>query len=412
MSPVKRLLKDRRGSIAMVVAAATPVLVGGMGLSVDTVQWTLAKRELQRQADSGAIAGAYSLAQGADVDAAVTDDLGRNEAMGTNEAPVIENAPTAGAFAGDDRAVRVVLATALDLPFSRLFLDGPVRVTADATAAAVANGEYCALSLETEDRAGIEMGGSSTVDLACGMATNSPSSTAVDAFGSSEIIASPISAVGYIAPSSNYADGTEIISYSVAQPDPFSGLANPVISGTVQNGNVNPKQNKTLSPGVYKGMDLKGTVTLNPGVYYIDGGTFSVGSQAKVTGSNVTIILTSATAASNPNSVATANINGGAEINLTASSTGTYAGILFYQDRRAAKGSTNKINGNSNSGYQGAFYFPNQELEFTGTSGMEIDCIQMVALRLDFSGNSTVRNICPAGSGAQAFIGTAVRLVG
>jgi hypothetical protein len=287
-----------------------------------------------------------------------------------------------------------------------------VRVAADATAAAVANGNYCALSLETANRTGIEMGGNTNVNLSCGMATNSPSSTAVSAFGSSVIAASPISAVGYVAPSSNFGPGTEIISYSVAQPDPFRSLANPVPTGP--NRTVSGKQTQTLDPGVYKnGMDLKNNVKLNPGVYYVDGGSLKIGSQAKVTGEGVTIILTSATAASNPSSIASVDINGGADVRLKATTSGTFAGLLFYQDRRARDSNqANKINGNSNSEYQGAFYFPSQELEFTGNSGMKIDCIQMVALRLDFSGNSRVRNICPNGSGAQAFIGTAVRLVG
>jgi hypothetical protein len=412
MGPLNRLLNDRRGAIATVMAIATPALIGGMGLSVDTIQWTLSKRQLQRQADSGAIAGAYSLAQGAPVQAAVFNDLARNPVLGDAEGPIIQNAPTAGPSAGDARAVRVVLRTNMDLPFSRVFLDAPVRIRAEATAAAVANGNYCALSLETRDRTGIEMGGNSTVDLNCGMATNSPSNNAVSAFGSSTVIASPISAVGYVAPSSNYSTGTKLISYSVAQPDPFAHLANPVPTGP--NRTVTGANNQTLNPGVYKnGMDLKRNVTLNPGVYYVDGGELKIGSQANVQGTGVTIILTSATAGSNPNSIATVSINGGAKVNLKATTSGTYAGVLFYQDRRAVDSNqANKINGNSSSAYQGAFYFPKQELEFTGNSGMEIDCIQMVALRLDFSGNSRVRNICPVGSGAQAFIGTAVRLVG
>jgi hypothetical protein len=132
-----------------------------------------------------------------------------------------------------------------------------------------------------------------------------------------------------------------------------------------------------------------------------------------VNGEGVVIILTSQTAASNPGSIATLTINGGAKVNLSAPTSGTYKGVLFYQDRRATNaGQTNKINGNSNSSYQGAIYFPGTTVEFTGTQGMTIDCIQLVARRLSFIGNSMVRNVCPPGYQAADFTGTAVRLVG
>lgn len=412
MSPLCNLPKDRRGAVAMVLALSMPVLIGGMGLGIDTIQWTLAKRELQRQADSGAIAGAYSLAQGANVLSAVQSDLARNSSF-TLTQTIIENAPNAGPEAGNVRAVRVVLATEMNLPFSGFLRDGPVVIPAEATASMVSNGQYCALSLENTTATGITMWGSATVSLGCGMATNSRGNTAVAAGGSSQITASPIAAVGVVPASNNYGPGTERISYSIAQPDPFAGLPTPTVSSNTSNGNVNSNQTRTLNPGTYKGMDLKGTVTLNPGVYVIDGGSLSIGSQARVTGDGVTFVLTSANAGSNPNSIATVSMNGGAQLNLKAPSSGTYKGVLIYQDRRAPMtNQSNKINGNSQSLFEGAIYMPGQEVEFTGTTGMNTNCLQLVARRITWSGNSSISNVCPPSSGAQAFTGTAVRLVG
>jgi Flp pilus assembly protein TadG len=412
MGPFVRLVQDRRGAVAMILALSTPVLIGSVGLGVDTIQWTLARRELQRQADSAAIAGAYSLAQGASVQDAVTNDLARNASFTLSET-VVENAPTAGPQAGNARAVRVALATEMNLPFSGIMMDGPVEIPAEATAQMVSNGQYCALSLEQGTATGITMWGSSTVNLGCGMATNSRGTTAVAAGGSSSITASPVAAVGVVPASNNYGAGTERISYSVAQPDPFAGLPQPTVVGGYSNGNVNSNQTRTLNPGNYRGMDLKGNVTLNPGVYVIDGGSLSIGSQARVTGSGVTFILTSSTAGSNPNSIATVDMNGGAQLNLTAPASGTYQGVLIYQDRRAPlTNQSNKINGNSNSLLQGAIYMAGQEVEFTGTSGMNTNCLQLVSRRITWNGNSRINNVCPAGSGSQSFTGTAIRLVG
>ncbi|WP_374387403.1 pilus assembly protein TadG-related protein [Sandaracinobacter sp.] len=269
MSPAKRLLKDRKGAVALIMAAATPIIVGGLGLSIDTIQWTLTKRQMQRQADSGAIAGAYGLAQGRNVAAVVADDLARNAYVDLTNDPVVENAPTAGPQAGNTRAVRVALSTNVNLPFTGFFLNGPLTIPAEATASLVANGEFCALSLETANATGITLWGSSTVDLGCGMATNSVSANAVVAGGSSTVSATPIAAVGGVPQSSNYAPGTVLIPYAVPQPDPFLALPDPVVSGAAQNGNVNSNQTRTLNPGTYNGMDLKGTVTLNPGTYVI-----------------------------------------------------------------------------------------------------------------------------------------------
>lgn len=413
MSPAKRLLKDRKGAVALIMAAATPIIVGGLGLSIDTIQWTLTKRQMQRQADSGAIAGAYGLAQGRSVAAVVADDLARNAFVDLTNDPVVENAPTAGPQAGNSRAVRVALSTNVNLPFTGFFLNGPLTIPAEATASLVANGEFCALSLETANATGITLWGNSTVNLGCGMATNSVSANAVAAGGSSTVSATPIAAVGGVPQSSNYAPGTVLIPYAVPQPDPFLALPDPTVSGGVQNGNVNSNQTRTLNPGTYNGMDLKGNVTLNPGTYVIDGGDLSIGAQAKVTGSGVTFVLTSKTAATNPNSIGQIKMNGGATVNLTAPSSGTYQGVLIYQDRRAAlSNQSNKVNGNSASKLQGAVYVASQEVEFTGTTGLNTNCFQLVARRITWSGNSAITNVCPAGSGAQSFTGTAVRLVG
>lgn len=406
----RKLLKDRTGAMAVVIAASLPVFLGGVALAVDVAQWTLAKRTLQRQADSAALAGVYAIAQGADAVQSVTRDLALNNGYRLDGAPVIERGPSVGPYAGDNNAVRVALATAMRLPFASLFIPEGVRVGAEATAAFISTGPACVLALENSDTAGITMGGNAVVDLNCAMITNSVAPEAVVGFGSASINASPIAAAGGIAESDNFADDTVLLPYSLAQPDPYADLPDPLIPGGNGRMQVQPGRSGTFDPGTYTRVDIKGTATLNPGVYYIDGGSFDVGSQAVVNAQGVTIILTSRNAASNPGSVAGVDINGGATLNMTASTSGTYSGILFYQDRLATN-QTHKINGNAESTLQGALYFPKSTIQFNGTMGMTINCIQMVARRLVFSGTSNVTNICPPNEGAQAFQAFVVRLV-
>jgi len=55
----RRLRKNRKGNILVIAGAALPIVVGSAGMATDTIQWVLWKRQLQRAADSAAIAAVY-----------------------------------------------------------------------------------------------------------------------------------------------------------------------------------------------------------------------------------------------------------------------------------------------------------------------------------------------------------------
>jgi hypothetical protein len=160
-------------------------------------------------------------------------------------------------------------------------------------------------------------------------------------------------------------------------------------------------------------LQLDGTSTLK-GVIYIDGGGVNIGTTANVTCDECTIIL------SNHDSSPTATIgnfkvDGSPQMHMVAPRSGPYKGILIYQDRRAIDGTgtnyDNKLTGSSTSYFEGAFYFPKQDLEFSGNTGMNTNCLQLVSLRVTFTGSSAISNSCPTNSGALSFVGKRVRLV-
>src|SRR5438309_7245776 len=64
----RKLWHDRRGNALVIAGAALPLVIGSAGLASDTVQWAMWKRELQRMADSAALAGAYAKAEGTTLD--------------------------------------------------------------------------------------------------------------------------------------------------------------------------------------------------------------------------------------------------------------------------------------------------------------------------------------------------------
>ena len=407
------LIKDRAGSLATMTALLMPVMIGAAGLASDTVQWTLMRRAMQRQADSAALAGAFALSQSRTVTDTVTTDMAKNSNFQLTST-VIENAPSSGPYAGNTSAVRVRLAGTARLPFTGFFMKSGVTVSVEATAGLVQDGDFCILALDNSNTVGITNIGNTTVDAKCGMHSNSTADPAVSGQGRATITASPVSAVGNVYSTSQFKPGTVFMPYNVTQRDPFAYLPTPSISPGGSSVSVQPNQTRTLNPGIYSSMDLKGTVTLNPGTYYIDGGSLSFGSQAVVTGTGVTFVLTKSGLAANATSsaIATLSMNGGAKVTLTAPSSGTFMGVLMYQDRRTtALSNMITINGNSASKIQGALYFPQNEVRFNGTTGMNINCLQMVAYRFTFTGNSSITNVCPANEGSSTFKGTAVRLM-
>ena len=422
----RKLMRDRRGNALVIAGAALPLVIGSAGLASDTIQWTLWKRQLQRGADSAAIAGVYDrIYNNGDtgtVTTTVNTDLGKNNHVGINLLagfPQVSYPADTAQFRG---AVRVRLQIQKTLGFSSVFLANAPIITADATAATIPTGVYCVVSLEETNATGITATGNADINLGCGMITNSTSLTAAIATGSSDVIATPIAAVGDIQDSDNW-NNAELLPFTVKEDDPYSSLNPPSFTPCQGNSNklsVNSNEsadrsvtdaNKTVC---VSGMDLKGTVKLGSNtVYVIDGGDFSTGAQADVSCSGCTIILTNSNAGS-PVTIGTVDMNGGAKIDMTPpNSGGAFDGILFYQDRRAPTGTSAKniINGNSSSIFGGAFYFPRQQLQINGTASLNFNCAQFVARTVDFSGNGSINNNCPGGYGNKQIMGRHVRLV-
>jgi len=416
---MKSLWRDKRGNALVIAAAALPLVLGSAGLASDTIEWALWKRQLQRAADSAALAGVYAKVESQSYTDAITTDLARNNHVGIATVVTPSNPPSSGAYTSDNMAVRVSLAVQKRLSFSSLFLRTAPTIRATATATIVPAGKYCVVSLENTSVTGINATGSTDVNLGCGMITNSVSLNAAVATGSSEVIASPIAAVGGIPASTHWGPGTVLQPFTIAQDDPFAAV-NPPSGQSCNGGAANVNNNQTQNFGTdsnsvtcVTGLTIAGTSTLR-GTIYVDGGNVRIGTSANVTCDHCTIVLT------NHDNSPTATIGnfevvGAPTMHWVAPVDGAFKGLLIYQDRRAVDGTDNnhmnKLRGNSSSYFEGAFYFPRQQLEFTGTTGMNTNCLQLVSRRVVFTGNSAISNTCPGGSGAMSFDGKRVRLV-
>lgn len=421
-----RLWRDRRGNALVIAGAALPIVVGSAGLATDTIQWSLWKRQLQRAADSAALAGVYGrLASQAVTTGACSAStplsrdltLGNvNTRLGMTPTCTAESPPASGAWtAAGFSAVRVNMSAQRTLPFSGLFMTAAPTITVSATAAVVQSGRYCAKALDNAIETGINFSGSATVNLGCGIIANAQGSSAVDGNGSSSITASPVAAVGQIANSSNFTTGTTFQPYSPPTTDPYASVNPPTVPNGCNQSAIRGNANSVSASNTtvcYSDLTLSSgqTATFTDATVILNGGDLTVNAGASLTCLRCTFVLTTNATTITSNSIGKVTFNGGAHVSLTAPTTGTYSGLVIYKDRRAPDcNNCNKINGDSTSYIEGGIYVPSQELQFSGDSGMNTNCVQLVAWQLTFTGNTNITNVCPGGP--RGWDASMVRLV-
>jgi Flp pilus assembly protein TadG len=418
---LRRMAGDVRGHVLMIAGAGLFALVGGAGLGIDTIQWYLWKRQLQQAVDAGALAGAHAVSQGVPFESVAQRDLDRN----ANTAIVVERIarpPASGAYVGNTRAVEVIATTSRVLPFSSLFLVSAPMIRARAVAAPVRVGKHCLISL-AKTFVGIYVAGSVRADIGCGIAANSSAIGAISVDGKDAWInASPMTASGTIlAASSNYPSDAVLQPHSPPLDDPFASRNLQVPSQpsacTASKLTVEGKQSVRLRPGRYcDGLDIKGTVTMDPGVYIVHRGLFRI--SGRITGEGVTIVLTG----DDNKNISTAEITGDSVVNLRAPTEAEdpyWHDVLFFQDPRGAiavskSGTVSSretlITGGSNSRLQGAFYLPGGDITFTGGSSAAMACLCLVTQRVKLQGSPNLRNSCPADE-EPATAATRIRVV-
>lgn len=427
---LRKIAGNRRGNALVICAGAMPMIVGAAGLASDTIQWSLWKRQLQRAADSAAIAGVYDRVNASGSTSTVPDTVAHDLTLNqhtwmSNLAgyPQITYPSSSGVMSNQ---VRVSLAVQQSLPFSSMFMTAAPTIIANSTAAGIPSGEYCVIATENlGSKSGITIGGNAKIDMDCGMISNSPATNSALANGtSSSVKATVIAAVGGVQASNSWTVG-QYNPYSPPYSDPFAGVPAPTPTGCTafpSANNLNFSTNLAHASGktvcFNSDMRIQGNVVLGSATYVLDAASIKMSSTgASLSCNGCTIILTSSTAATNPASIGGLDMSGGI-LNLIAPTTGTYHGMALYQDRRAIDGNVNKINGGSGSVIQGTLYFPSQELAYNGDGTAVAVCTQFVTRRIVFSGNNTTSNKFAKGSTCGDLVagtlggGTLVRLVG
>ena len=420
-SAISSLLQDRRGATAVMIALSLTGLTGLGGLATEAASWYYTSRHMQSAADAaaftGAIAKSSSESQTNYQNEAKWVAASYNFVDGSGSTVTVNSPPSSGAHSSDSSAVEVIISQTETPLLSSLFMSAGPTIKARAVATSSINNSGCVLTLDRGNVVDLTDTGNANLTLtSCAVYVNSDDpSGALTMTGNASIAATGAYIAGGISTSGNASLNTNNNTHTNSTPinDPYANVTMPSPSGlgcdygtssaspySTGNTTLSPKHNN-ITTVLCDGINLTGgTLTLNSGIYIMNGGSFSVSGNGTVTGTGVTIVLTGS-----GSNYSTVNLSGNANVSITAPTSGATQGLAFFQDRNAPNNTNNaaSFTGNGNLAVTGAIYFPNNNVAFSGNGGANApQCTQLVAYTATFTGNGSLQNNC-SGVGVTAF---------
>jgi Flp pilus assembly protein TadG len=410
----RRLPNEKRGSVAIYFSLSLFPILMMTGAAIDYGRALSAKAHLQSAVDAATVAVTQSSVQSPNFTQTQRLALAQttfNAALGplasTLNVTVGESDPTSA-----KAYYEVTASTSVPTAIMNIAKIDSMPITVKSGGkiknAPSGPGTGCVLSLDNSAVDAFWDNGNATVNLSgCDIYDNSSNGAALAVGGNATLVAKSINVTGGVSGASKItttmtkSDGSKAIYTGAARtPDPYANVTIPAYLGCDQT-NYSTTKDAALTPGVYCGgiqINSKAVVTMAPGLYVINGGSFTINGQASLSSitvggvSGVTIVFTSSTNSNWP----TVTFNGGGTINLTAPTTADIAngnkglnGILFYGDRNMPVGLNYKINGGSTQTLTGAIYLPEAAIFYAGNTSAT-NCIQLIGDTVTFTGNSNI----------------------
>jgi Flp pilus assembly protein TadG len=412
---LRRFRRDRRGVVAVFVALMMPVIAGFATLSIDMGYLLQAKSQLQAAADAAALGAASALDGTSSGESSATS---RALALATSNSPKSAGTVlTAGdvvfgnwstttstftAAGSPTNAVRVTArrstanGNAVNLFFSKLLNVSTKDVTATATALqSTSGGGACILATDPSASAAIQVSGTVTISMDCGIASQSTHATQSVKFnGTVNVDVTSICVAGgtqtsgtvtflNATPSDGCTPPTDPLS-SLTAPDEADDACDQTNFTISSSGGTH-----SLTPGVYcKGITISGsgnTINFAAGTYILKGGGLKVSGGANtLNGTGVFFYNTETTGSA----VDDIDFSGSGTVNLSAPTSGTYAGVLFMMDPAITSGSKKfKVAGTVTANMDGVVYFPDHEVDWSGTASAGFTCAtKIIGRTVSFGG--------------------------
>lgn len=367
---MKRYRNDA-GQALLLMALSMIVLCGFAGIGVDMGYMRYMQRRMQAATDSAALAGAAELNYGDVTSAAQADAATNGFTNGVNGTTVtVNNPPLSGPNQGNPNYVEVLVAQSQPTFFMKLLGVNSEMVSTRAVAYSGVSGA-CIYALNPTESSAFVVEGNSDLSAQCGILDNSNNSTAaLVQNGSGCLSGKYIGVVGQFKDDSSCPPAPAPVTGIAGFSDPLAFLQPPTVGPCNYQSVSITGGTPTLYPGVYcGGINISGgstDVTFSPGTYIINGGGMNISGGANVQGDGVTFYITGTSS-----SFKGVSITGGTNSELIAPSSGTYNGILFFQDRSISSTSSSadsNIAGGSGTAVQGTLYFPTTNLTYSGSS--------------------------------------------
>ena len=399
-----RLVHDRRGATVIILALTLSVLIGVVGLGVDTGVWMMNQGAAQGAADAAAYSAAIAATSGGNPTAeakAIAASMNFTNGVGGVTVSA-NNPPTQGAYTKQSAAWEVVITAPQKLFFSKLFLT--TAPTVSVRAVAMVGSQACILGLDPSAPDTVLVDNNASVtNPDCALFSDSSASSALSCNNNCTINSSTFAVGGDAVANNGYLEGARNVTGAAPAADPYASVSagspgactatKAVTGGSIQPGNycggINVENNSTLNmaSGVYyvdTQFNVENNVTLNAnppgGVTIIINGTYSIGVENNVT------------------------------LNITAQSTGPFAGIAIMGPRNSSASVIQTFGNNIQNNIQGAIYFPSQTLEFANNANFSpATCTQLVADKIQLSNNGNMGTDC-TGTGVSP-IGTPAKMV-
>ncbi|HEV8062152.1 MAG TPA: MBG domain-containing protein, partial [Gemmataceae bacterium] len=261
----------------------------------------------------------------------------------------------------------------------------------------------------------LSLSGNASINTTGNIVVDSKSTSAISASGNAQVTAASVQVVGGVSKSGNAKVART--GNPGATGDPLTNLSPPTSSSSVMSVKLSGNASETINPGIYSLITVSGnaSLTLNPGVYVVAGGGFTVSGNGNVSGSGVMIYNTASSysaitgADGTGGTFGSVTLSGNGTFSLTPISTGTYAGILIFEDRSNPQALT--LSGNSMVGISGTIYAHSDLLNLSGNGqlGSGQHPISLVVDTLTLSSNAVANTLAAPPAGTIAYSPAQIR---
>lgn len=387
---ILKFLQDRSGNLGVMSTLLLIPLFGAVGLAIDFAGALRMRSHLQNATDASVLAAAAAPGDEHAVSHSfLVGHLGADTVKGKYDVSV------------DGDLVSVTTRGDYQTSFMRILGIDTVPLLAQAKAMRSPASAACILILEPAKADALKIANANSIASECGFQVNSAHNQRAFSIDNGGKFSAPLVAVHGKSRVSGKMISPAPTDGSPAVADPLANMPEPVPSTAVCTSKslktIDTQVKLTINPGVYCGgltLNASDDVTFKPGIYTFRGGPLTLNTSAKLLGEGVLFYF--------EDEQSPLLMNGSAIMRISAPTSGTHAGILMFQGRKAINANVQfRINTAAGSFYDGTIYLPYTVIDWnvSGSVNAEASYTALIAKVLNLNVSGTVSFRKPAAPG-------------